>query len=108
METIIKDLEQILSNPHETIKYAKTLGHFIGLKKEQGKVQVTPQYILMSHFMFPSFIGRTLLITATAAVTWLPEENFQKNNENNNQNNNTTKWFPFGNLMKKKESQHQN
>lgn len=108
METILKDLEKTLSNPHETMQYAKTLGHFIGLKKEQGKVQVTPQYILISHFMFPSYIGRTLLLAATAAVTWLPEENFQKNNENNTQNNTTTKWFPFGNLTKNNASQHQN
>lgn len=100
IDIIIKNIEKTLLNPQETIQHIKTIGNFIGLKKEKGKIQVTPQYVLISHFMFPSYIGRTILLTTTAAITLLPEENFQKKNENKKQNNTITKWFPFGNTTK--------
>lgn len=81
MEQTINQLKDQLNQEidiQKTLHYAKTLGNFIGLKKEKGNVQVTPQYVLISHFMFPSYIGRTLLLAATAAVVALPEENISK------------------------------
>lgn len=85
MEKIIESLQNEVStiDIQKGLSYAKQFGHIIGIKKEKGNITVTPQYVIISHFLYPSYIGRTALIVSTACVLWSSDTqnnsgNFQK------------------------------
>ena len=80
-ENIKKDVSSFVNNLNvqKLTHYAHSFGMIIGLRKENNKIIVSPQYVLATQLLFPHYTGRTLLLASTAAVMFLPdEENFSK------------------------------
>ncbi len=80
-ENVKKDVSSFVSNldAQKLTHYAHSFGKFIGLRKENNRVVVSPQYVLATQVLFPYYTGRTVLLASTAAVMFLPDEkNFSK------------------------------
>lgn len=66
-----KDIEIFISdlNTQKVLGYTRKFGNLIGLNKdEKGNITVSPQYVLATQFLFPTYIGRSILLASTFAV----------------------------------------
>lgn len=61
----IKEFVQTL-DAKSVIGYANTFGKLMGLERLDGRVYVSPQYVIASHFLYPSYTGRMVLFASTA------------------------------------------
>ena len=85
-ETIKRDVTAFVRdlNTQKVISYSRGFGKIIGLRtSSEGKVYVTPQYVLASQCLFPYFTGRIALFASTFAFIC----SSQSNNENQQNEN---------------------
>ncbi len=69
-EELKKDTRLFLTNldTEKIINYSKNFGKLIGLEKHNNTIHVSPQYVVISHMLYPSYTGRIILLASTAAV----------------------------------------
>jgi len=74
-ENVKKDITKFVNDlsTQKLIGYAHSFGKVIGLHREQGKIIISPQYVIATHVLYPYYTGRTLLLASTAVVMFLPE-----------------------------------
>lgn len=69
-EEIKKDTQIFIANldTEKIINYSRNFGKLIGLEKHNNTIHVSPQYVVISHMLYPYYTGRIILIASTAAV----------------------------------------
>jgi hypothetical protein len=71
-DNLKKDFKGFLTglNAKKVVGYASSFGQLMGLDKNTvtGKIEISPQYVVLSHLMYPYFSTRVIFFASTLAI----------------------------------------
>jgi len=75
-DNVKDDLHKFIGelDTNKIINYTRKFGGILGLERHNERIYVSPQYVMFSHMMYPSYTGRMILFATTAVFVMTKEQ----------------------------------